>query len=201
VGTFGHLAVFSHYPSKNLPAFGDAGTIVCDEENIFDSLVSLANYGSDKSNKYIHDRLGYNCRMDSMQAAILSLNLHYVDEWNKTRIQLAEIYRQNLEELPIRLLHDSKSGSVFHHFCILVEQRSQLIDYLSQRGIQTAIHYPIPPYREVMKWGEFKQEHQFRCESAERISSSILSLPISQWHTPEMIRFVGLTVREFYHVT
>jgi dTDP-4-amino-4,6-dideoxygalactose transaminase len=199
VGKFGDVAVFSHYPSKNLPALGDAGTIVCDDQSLYEKIKVMANYGSDLSNKYVHHELGYNCRMDSIQAAILDVNLKLVEEWNSARINLACLYETNLQDLPVKILHKISSGSVFHHYCILVKERSKLIRYLSDHGIETNIHYPIPPYREVSKWKGYYNLEVFSCETADKISSTTLSLPISQWHTPEMIIMVSETIKQFYY--
>jgi dTDP-4-amino-4,6-dideoxygalactose transaminase len=199
VGKFGDIAIFSHYPSKNLPAFGDAGTIVCDDQYLYEKIKALANYGSDLNNKYVHHELGFNCRMDSIQAAILDVNLKHVDGWNRKRIALASLYETNLQDMPLKILHKIDSGSVFHHYCILVKDRSKLIRYLSDNGIETNIHYPIPPYREVSKWKRNSNLEVFSCDSADEISRTTLSLPISQWHTPEMVVMVSETVKRFYH--
>jgi dTDP-4-amino-4,6-dideoxygalactose transaminase len=142
-GTFGSVGCFSFYPGKNLGAYGDAGAIVTNDAAIADELRLLRDFGQRK--KYVHLVKGTNCRLDSIQAAVLDVKLRHLDDWNEARRRHADAYDAKLRQIgvtpPVRL-HDE--GHVYHLYVIEVEQRDRIADELRDRGIQTGIHYPIP---------------------------------------------------------
>ncbi len=176
VGSFGHLAGFSFYPGKNLGAFGDGGAVTTSDEAFYRKLLRLRNYGSDR--KYHHEVIGMNSRLDPLQAAFLAVKLKYLDEWNVRRKRIAECYLDQLKDQPGIHLPARAEGAepVWHLFSILAEDRDGLQSRLSQQGIQTQIHYPIPPhlsgaYRSLgYKVGDFP--------IAESIAARELSLPM-----------------------
>lgn len=194
-GEFGDLAVFSFYPTKNLGALGDAGIVVTSNSHYNEELRVLRNYGSTLSSKYSHLKIGYNNRLDTIQAAILRINLTHLTGWNSKRNHLAKKYEALLAGLPIRILIDTNSTSVYHHFPVLTDERNHLQEYLTEHGVGTEIHYPNLASTEIelltgVNNGEMAQ--------GEIISQSTLSLPLSQWHTPEQIEYVAQTIHSYF---
>lgn len=144
-GTFGDIGCFSFYPTKNLGAFGDAGAIVTNDPKIDEDMRIYRNYGSQK--RYYNKVVGYNSRLDEMQAGLLSVRLKYLDELNKEKQQIADRYYEKLENQLIELPQKrNNSDHIFHQFVIKCNRRDELMQYLRDRGIATIIHYPIPPH-------------------------------------------------------
>lgn len=191
-GNTSAISVFSLYPTKNLGALGDAGVIVTNQEVLAIKARKLANYGSDGKNKYRHSEIGYNKRLDAVQAAILTANLKFIEEWNLTRRELSKIYANFCEELQIPYLKGGE-GSVWHHFCIQVSNRGSVQDFLLKQGIGTDIHYPFLAAHEVE---QFTGLEKGKYPTAQALSNSLLSLPISQFHNKEMINYVGETMKK-----
>lgn len=194
VGSLGHSAVFSLYPAKNLGAYGDAGIIVTKDDQIAEKLRLLRNYGSVE--KYHHLELGFNRRLDTLQAAVLRVKLQYIDDWNKARREHAKLYNEFLKEAEIGLPgSEGHAEHVYHLYVIRADHRDDLQAFLMDKGISTGIHYPIPihlqpAYRELpYKKGDFP--------ITESLSEQILSLPMYPELTPEMIEYVVAGVREF----
>lgn len=172
-GSLGDAAAFSFYPAKNLGAFGDGGAITTSDAELAAKLRSLRNYGS--SAKYVHDMIGLNSRLDPLQAAILRVKLRHLDEWNARRLSLAECYRQCLAGTNV-LLPAKSDGfeSVFHLFVIRTPHRDMLQAGLKEAGIETLIHYPIPPHKQ----GAYGSMQDDILSVAERLSREVLSLPM-----------------------
>ena len=175
-GSWGHVNATSFYPGKNLGALGDAGSITTNEIKLQEKLVKLRNYGSTK--KYYHDIIGHNCRLDELQAAFLNIKLKRLEFFNNKRIQIANVYYDFLKNTGDIILPkiDENATSVYHQFIIRTKLRDQLLNYLSNHGIETMIHYPVPShlqkaYKRNYKKGDFP--------IAEEISNTCLSLPIS----------------------
>ena len=144
-GTWGDLAAFSFYPTKPLGAFGDAGAVVTDDDDLADKLRMLRNYGS--KIKYHNESIGRNSRLDEIQSAILSVGLKHLDETNDIRINIAKAYLDGIHNSKVIMPKtNEKSTHVYHLFPVLVDDQSKFITFLEQNGIQTQIHYPIPPY-------------------------------------------------------
>jgi dTDP-4-amino-4,6-dideoxygalactose transaminase len=179
-GAFGDAGCFSFYPGKNLGAYGDAGAIVTNNSKVAARLRALRNYGSSK--KYYHPELGFNSRLDSLQAAILNVKLPRLASWNEKRRLAADLYRLKLEPLENRgLLHlpapaPEAQRHVYHLFVIELKNRDIVTEELAKRGIQTVIHYPTPIHLHEgyaflgYKPGDFP--------IAERVCSQVLSLPM-----------------------
>ena len=172
-GTFGKAGCFSFYPTKNLGGLGDAGAIATDDENLYDKLLHLRNYGSKV--KYKNEYLGSNSRLDEIQAAFLRVKLKHLNSLIEHKRILAEIYFKSLPnwlELPIKNVDEF---DVFHIFCVRHNNRDSLIKWLSKNGIKTNIHYPIPPHKQKALENIIPQDWPI----SELIHKTCFSLPIS----------------------
>jgi dTDP-4-amino-4,6-dideoxygalactose transaminase len=174
-GNLGDAAGFSFYPGKNLGALGDAGAVTCNNELLADIIRTLANYGSQQ--KYVNDYQGLNSRLDEIQAGVLAVKLKYIDAENNRRRQIAEQYISQITNSQIILqnLPIPPQSHVWHLFVIETERRDRLQKYLSENGIQTLIHYPIPPYRQKA----YQKYNHLAFPITEKIHEQVLSLPIS----------------------
>jgi len=173
-GSIGNAAGFSFYPGKNLGAFGDAGAITTDDEELYKRAKALRNYGSDK--KYHHDVRGFNSRMDEIQAAILRVKLKYLDRWTRERQEIAEFYRNNIKNDRISLPTYAKEENVWHIFPVFSNDRDCLQNYLREKGIATQCHYPIPVHRQKAYKELGYSEGDFPI--SESIAETELSLPL-----------------------
>lgn len=192
-GTFGDCGAFSFYPTKNLGALGDAGAITTDNSDTYDRLLKLRNYGS--SVKYINEVIGYNSRLDEIQAGFLSVKLPYLDRINQHKRMLAQIYFDNLCDQVITPSKDKSYFDVFHIFNIRTELRDMLRQYLLENNVKTEVHYPIPPHRQTAMNGILDGNYPI----ADEIHRTTLSLPISYCHTEEDILQVCSLINRFYN--
>jgi dTDP-4-amino-4,6-dideoxygalactose transaminase len=190
VGSFG-VGCFSFYPTKNLGALGDAGAIVCKDRGYSDKIKSLRNYGSFK--KYNNDDLGYNSRLDEIQARFLSIKLQILDDITEHKRELADIYLQNLDDRFIKPIVDNNYYDVYHIFNIRHKKRDILKEHLLSNGIKTEIHYPIAPHQQKAMRGIIKGEYPI----SEEIHSTTLSLPISYFHSKDNIYRVVEVMNSF----
>lgn len=182
VGTFGDFGAFSFYPTKNLGALGDAGAITTDNADFCAKIKKLRNYGSNI--KYYNEIVGYNSRLDEIQAGFLSIKLQKLDDINTHKRKLANLYLNGINNSFIKPVIDDNFYDVYHIFNIRHSKRDQLKDYLLAKGIKTEIHYPISPNQQKAMVGILDQE---RCPISEEIHQTTLSLPISYFHTEEDI--------------
>lgn len=197
VGTFGIFSAFSFYPGKNLGAYGDAGAILTNNKDLANRYKLLREYG--QREKYYHDLLGVNSRLDSIQAAVLRVKLRYLDRWNEKRIKIAEHYSDLLEKyVPFvqtpKVFNDRKS--VFHLYVIRTKKRDELLEYLKENKIQTLIHYPIPLH--LQKAYSYLGYKRGDLRVTEKISSEIISLPIYPELTQEMVEFVVNKISKYF---
>lgn len=173
-GSLGDAAGHSFYPGKNLGALGDGGAVTTNDEELANCIRALANYGSQK--KYVFRFTGRNSRLDEIQAAVLDVKLKYLIQDNKRRQEVAEYYYSNINNHSITLpLHIPHKNNVYHIFPVLCENRDEWQYYLNNNGIQTLIHYPIPPHKQVC----FKEWAHLSYPITERIAQQELSIPIS----------------------
>jgi len=180
VGNFGDFAAFSFYPTKNLGALGDAGAIVCKNENYYNKLLALRNYGSHV--KYYNKYVGLNSRLDEVQAGILRIKLKHLDKINAHKRNLADIYSSEINSEYYALPYqNTRFFNVFHIFPIRCKKRDELKAFLLEKGIKTEIHYPLPPHRQEAMQGIVSGDYPI----SELIHKTILSLPISYFHTKE----------------
>lgn len=195
-GTFGHVNATSFYPTKNLGALGDAGAVTTNDEKLADKARLLRNYGFKQ--KYVSEIAGYNMRLDEFHAAFLLLKLECLHEWNLQRRKIAEYYLDALSEIgDIILPATEKSAThVYHLFVVRTHHRNQLQEYLHSKGIQTAIHYPVPVHlQNAYKYLKY-QRGDFPV--AEELADTSLSLPIWPGMTEEQIMYVCKLVKEFF---
>lgn len=192
-GNLGDAAGFSFYPGKNLGALGDGGAITTKEKELYDVCKALANYGS--SIKYQHDYQGLNSRLDEIQAGILSVKLPYLDTHNARRREIATKYIQEIqnEKITLPTPPDSPLSHVWHLFVIRTKQRDTLQKYLLEKGIQTVIHYPVPPHRQKA----YEQYKKIHLPITETMATEVLSLPISPVLTDEEVNFIIQTLNRF----
>ena len=183
VGSFG-VGCFSFYPTKNLGALGDGGIITCNDKEYMRKIKSLRNYGSSK--KYHNDYIGYNSRLDEIQAGFLSIKLNILDEITEHKRMLAKIYMENLDERYIKPIVDNSYYDVYHIFNIRHKKRDALKKYLEENGIKTEIHYPVAPHNQKALQEKIKGSYPI----SEEIHQTTLSLPISYFHTKEEIQKV-----------
>ena len=173
-GSLGDAAGHSFYPGKNLGALGDAGAVTTNDKELADTIRALANYGSQR--KYVFKYRGRNSRLDELQAVVLDVKLKHLDEDNAHRQQIAAYYYDNISHplinLPRRM---PDANNVYHIFPILCPERDRLQEYLTQQGIQTLIHYPIPPHKQEC----YRQWNAMSLPVTERIHRQELSIPIS----------------------
>lgn len=179
-GSFG-IGCFSFYPTKNLGALGDGGAILCQDKEYAGKLRCLRNYGSQK--KYYNDYLGFNSRLDEIQAGFLSKKLKLLDEINAHKRQLAQIYFENLSDKYIKPILEEDNLDIYHIFNVRHQDRDSLRKYLLDEGIQTEIHYPIPPHQQKFLKKIIKQDYPI----SSLIHQTTLSLPISFFHTADDI--------------
>jgi dTDP-4-amino-4,6-dideoxygalactose transaminase len=183
-GSLGHAAATSFYPGKNLGAFGDAGAVTTNDEDLADKVRMLRNYGSKV--KYQHELQGVNSRIDELQAAFLRVKLAYLEEWNDRRKSIAALYLSQLSSLNSQLVLPfvpEWASPVWHLFVVRHNKRDKLQQYLTEHGIQTLIHYPIPAHRS----GAFSNlgHREGSLEVCERLSREVLSLPIGPQLKPD----------------
>jgi len=178
-GTWSDAGVFSLYPSKNLGAIGDAGIITFQNQEHANLAKSIRSYGSDINNKYFHKIPGVNSRLDSIQAAVLMVNLKYLSEWNSHRMLLGKIYSELLSK-EFQILQSEKLNSVRHHFPILVNEPIKVSKYLLENGVGTERHYPEVA---ANTYSKFYNRKPITYKNAQDITQRVISLPISQWHT------------------
>ena len=168
-GSLGDAAAHSFYPGKNLGALGDAGAVTTNDKELAQIIEELGNYGSSK--KYVFDYQGRNSRLDEIQAAMLDVKLRHLDEDNQRRQAIADYYINNVKHPEILL--PTPSQSVYHIFPILCERRDELQLYLKENGVETMIHYPIPPHKQAC----YKEWNDLSFPITERIHRQELSLP------------------------
>jgi len=198
-GSLGHAAGHSFYPGKNLGCLGDGGAVTTNDDELAGVIRALANYGSNK--KYVNDYQGLNSRLDEMQAAILRTKLPRLDTDNQRRHEIAQYYLNHIKNpqitLPANNLEPTRLPSrqgtlnlersnVWHIFIIRTSHRDQLQQYLTENGIQTLIHYPIPPHRQLA----YKEWNKLSFPITEKIHQEVLSLPISPVMRDEEVKKV-----------
>lgn len=175
-GTFGDFGAFSFYPTKNLGALGDAGAIICKSEEDYELLKKLRNYGSGK--KYHNEVIGYNSRLDELQAAFLRIKLPALDVINAHKNKLAERYMEQLTDQLVKPLVDPDYGHVYHIFNIRHAERETIQSFLKAQGIGTEVHYPIPPHKQAA----LHSMNYLNFPIASEIHTTTLSLPCSFAH-------------------
>lgn len=195
-GSWGEVNGVSFYPGKNLGALGDAGAVTTNDFTLVEKIKTLRNYGSNK--KYYNDELGYNMRLDELQAALLRVKLRYLKRWTEERQKIASWYIEGLagvEELILPKVSPMASH-VFHLFVIRTEKRDELQEFLKERGIGTLIHYPLPPHLQqaYQSLGHKKGDYPI----AEEIANTALSLPLWPGMAIQEVEYVIKVLKLFF---
>ena len=184
-GNLSHAAAFSFYPSKNLGALGDGGAITTNDSELFETVKLLRNYGSKE--KYKNEIIGFNSRLDDLQAAFLSVKLKSLDKDNQRRRVIAKAYLEGVDNSKLKMpFYDGSLNHVFYTFVIEVDDRDSLIKFLNYNKIEWLIHYPIPPHRQQA----LKEFSHFNLPLTEKIHKRIISLPISPIMTDQEVQTV-----------
>lgn len=189
-GSLGDAAAHSFYPGKNLGALGDAGAVTTNDDALAETVYALGNYGS--SRKYVFPYKGKNSRIDEIQAAILNIKLKYLDTDNARRKEIARYYYNHIKNSAVRLPNCS-TDSVFHIFPILCKRRNELQQYLIEKGVETLIHYPIPPHKQEC----YKEWNNLSFPITELIHQEELSIPCYQAMTNEEVEYITETINKF----
>ena len=196
VGGLCEMGCFSFYPGKNLGAYGEGGAVTMNSEKYCKHIQKLQNHGS--SERYYHEEIGYNMRMDGIQGAVLNVKLKYIDGWNKRRIEIAKMYRDGITNPTIKLQHQPAwAASVYHLFVITAENRAQLLAYLNDNNVYPGQHYPVPchlqrAYKQLgYKTGDFP--------NAEYLSSHCVSLPIYAELADDKVQRVIELLNDYKH--
>ena len=193
VGGLGNAAGFSFYPGKNLGAFGDGGAVTTNDPIIAERVRRLGNYGSQV--KYSHDVKGFNSRLDEIQAALLRVKLRHLDEWNGRRCKIAEQYIQELMGKEYLILPKAPPWAepVWHLFVVRTTERDRLQKYLTECGIQTLIHYPVPPHKQ----GAYRELSRLSLPISEMIHKEVLSLPMSPVMNEDSVLYVNNALEKY----
>lgn len=193
-GTFGDIGCFSFYPSKNLGAFGDGGAIITNNEEIDKKVRIFRNYGSEK--RYYNCVVGTNSRLDELQAGLLRVRLSHLDELNRQRDMIAQCYLNGICNPLIELPKQQTGAStVWHQFVIRTKYRKELIGYLQEKGIDTIIHYPIPPH--LSEAYQYLKIQEGTLPITEELAGEVLSLPMYTDMSESEMDYVIKTINEF----
>jgi len=192
-GSLGHAAAFSFYPVKNLGALGDGGAVTTDDDELAQRLRRLRNYGSTR--KYQHDTIGFNSRLDELQAALLRVKLPHVDTWNARRAAIAARYMSELADLPIgRPPAGSQACQpAWHQFVVTCRERDRLQARLQEQGVPTMVHYPVPPHRQPAYADRITTDCLPQSDAQ---AATCLSLPICPSMPDDSIRIVCARLRD-----
>ncbi len=193
-GTFGDVGCFSFYPSKNLGAFGDAGAVVVNDEELAKEFKVFRNYGSEK--RYYNKVVGANSRLDEMQAGLLRVRLTHMDELTEEKRNIASRYNAELNNPLIRCPELAPGATcVWHQYVIRCEERDRLIDYLDNKGVGTIIHYPIPPH--LAEAYQYLGHKRGFLPITEHLAQTVLSIPMYNGMTEEEQTYVIEAINEF----
>lgn len=195
-GTIGETGCFSFFPSKNLGCFGDGGMIVTNDDELAERIHILRVHGSRP--KYHHQLIGYNSRLDTLQAAVLNVKLKYLDEWTEKRINVAKMYATAFETAGLQesvKWPQVVNGHVFHQYVIQIKNRDKLAAYLQTKGINTAVYYPEPLHLQPCYKHLGYQEGKLPI--AENASKTVLALPVDPELTEKKIKYIVKTIEQF----
>jgi len=191
VGGIGDIGCFSFYPTKNIGAYGDAGMIVTNKEELANRLKMMRNYGSSK--KYYHEFVGVNSRLDEIQAAVLRVKLKYLDKWNERRRNIAQVYNKHLKDSEVVIpIEKEYAKHVYYLYVVRCKDRDKLQQYLSKKGVQTMIHYPVPVHKQN---AYLKLGYKINLPITEKICNEILSLPIYPWLNNDEVSSIAEVIK------
>lgn len=194
-GTIGHIGCTSFYPSKNLGAYGDAGAIMTNDDELGAKIQMMANHG--QTRRYYHDMIGVNSRLDSFQAVVLGAKLKRLDQYNQRRQEAADIYDAGLKDVPgITIPQRSGfSSHVFHQYTMKVEKRDELAEHLKAKNIPNMIYYPVPVHKQTA-YSDFYQGEDLTITN--RLCEQVLSLPMHSELNLSDQEYIIEAIKEFY---
>lgn len=195
-GSYGIINATSFYPGKNIGAFGDGGAITTDDIELYNKIKTLRNYGSNI--KYFNEVIGYNSRLDELQAAILNIKLKYLENENKFRVKIADLYNDllfNIGDLVLPTLAENCT-SVYHIFMVRTNLRDNLQDFLNSENISTMIHYPLPPHLQKAYAYLGYKKNDFPI--SEEIANTCLSLPIGPHLSIDEAEYICKKIKYFF---
>ena len=190
-GSFGSCGCYSFYPSKNLAAYGDGGLITTNSDQLYQDLIALRNHGS--YTRYHHEKLGYNSRLDELQAAILRVKLKYIDPFNQHRYTAAQYYSKKLRHIVKTPQENADSLPIYHQYTLLHEKRDQIQTALQQADIASAIYYPIPLHQQPLLSARYST---LDLPITSHVSAQCLSLPIFPELTNQQIDTICNTIQQ-----
>jgi dTDP-4-amino-4,6-dideoxygalactose transaminase len=195
-GSIGDIGAFSFYPGKNLGAYGEAGAIVTNNEEIASKIKMFRDHGQSK--KYYHDIIGWNARMDGIQGAVLKVKLKYLDNWNEARRKNAHIYNENLKDIKSIILpvEASYGKHIYHIYAIRVKEREKLMNYLKDNEIGCGIHYPVPIH--LQKAYESLNIKRGTFPVTEQSADEFVSLPMFPELTKDEIVYIADKLKNYY---
>jgi len=194
-GSWGDLGCFSFYPAKNLGAYGDGGMVVTHDNSLYERLNMLREYG--QKTKYRHQIKGYNSRLDTLQAAVLSVKLRYLNQWNENRKNLAQLYTRLLSDSNVRTPKEAPlCKHVFHLYVIRTPRRDELKEYLKTQKVLCGIHYPLPVHLQPAFLDLGHKEGDFPI--TEKYAREVLSLPMYPELTKDQIKYVVKKIKDFF---
>jgi dTDP-4-amino-4,6-dideoxygalactose transaminase len=195
LGSFGEMSVYSLYPGKNLGAIGDAGIITTNDENIYQRLKSIRNYGSKV--KYHYDELGHNNRLDTIQSIVLLEKLKYISSWTDRKIKISNRFLSLINNPKVSLpqIPEYTTKHSFHIFCVMVEDRKSFELHLSEAGIPTIIHYPIPFYK--TKVWDSENDIIFSSSNTDSSCDKIISIPLHPFLEEDEINIIISTINKY----
>ena len=191
-GTWGDIGTISFFPTKNLGAYGDAGAVITNNNELAERIKQLRIHGSDR--KYHHVSIGFNSRLDAIQAAILRVKLKHLKEWTNRRQEIAEEYSKGIKTVRVPVVEKEREH-IFHQYTLRSRKRDEFREYMKENGIATAIHYPIPLHLQPafsylgLKEGDFPV--------AEKMAREVLSIPIHPFLTNDEIKYIINTINRW----
>lgn len=193
-GAIGDIGCFSFYPTKNMGGMGDAGIAVTNNPALYEKLLLFRNYG--RTSKYEHTLVGYNSRLDSLQAAVLRIKLKKLDQWNELRKETANLYNKLLRDTPGIVIpyEDRSARHIYHAYCPRVKQRDKLFERFKNNRIGTIIYYPLPLHLQKVYTDLGYKKGDFPI--SEKISDEIISLPIYPYIKEKQVRFVAEVIKD-----
>ena len=194
IGNYSDGATYSFYPGKNLGAAGEGGAVTTNNLETGNALKLIRNWGSPQ--RYVHQSLGFNYRMDEIQAMILSFKLKKMKNWNEMRTIIADQYVEELQGLPMSFVNERRNKSVYHQFVIRIQERDKLQDFLSKHGVNTQIHYPQPIHKQPALQEYFRIGSNLA--NTNSLTKEILSLPIYPGLSQDSISYICQKIRSFY---
>jgi dTDP-4-amino-4,6-dideoxygalactose transaminase len=196
VGSIGDLGCFSFYPTKNLGCYGDGGLVTTDDKNLYEKLLRLRNHG--RVEHYLYKHIGFNARLDNLQAAILLVKLKYLDKWNKERQKIAEIYNKELAgvgDIMTPYVQPNVSH-VYHLYVVRTKYRDKLMDFLKNNGIGCAIQYAVPLNLQPAYKGKYEKVSELK--TVKKVANEVLSLPIYPGLKESQIEYVVTKIKQFF---